>query len=149
MKYRKKSVVVEAVQFDPAVTQLGVFREKTGRPYVVTIHNEEAHIVPGDWIIAEPDGEHFYPCKPDIFAATYEPAEEEPAAPKRARGWIEVRHKHSGHLFLVQVWNICEVVDGFAGCLIKQIGDDNVEDDWLEAEETYAEVCAMIAEASE
>lgn len=28
---------------------------------------------PGDWIIRGVKGEH-YPCKPDIFAATYEPA---------------------------------------------------------------------------
>lgn len=35
---------------------------------------EGGHIVcPGDWIITGIQGEH-YPCKPDIFAATYEPA---------------------------------------------------------------------------
>ena len=35
------------------------------------------HIVcPGDWIITEPDGKGFYPCKPDVFAAKYEPAPE-------------------------------------------------------------------------
>lgn len=34
---------------------------------------EGGHIVcPGDWIITGVKGEH-YPCKPDIFAATYEP----------------------------------------------------------------------------
>lgn len=37
---------------------------------------EGGHIVcPGDWIITGVAGE-FYPCKPDIFAATYEPVEE-------------------------------------------------------------------------
>ena len=36
---------------------------------------EGGHIVcPGDWIITGVKGE-VYPCKPDIFAATYEPAE--------------------------------------------------------------------------
>lgn len=36
---------------------------------------EGGHIVcPGDWIITGVKGE-LYPCKPDIFAATYEPAE--------------------------------------------------------------------------
>lgn len=36
---------------------------------------EGGHIVcPGDWIITGVKGEH-YPCKPDIFAATYEPVE--------------------------------------------------------------------------
>ncbi len=38
---------------------------------------EGGHIVcPGDWIITGVKGER-YPCKPDIFAATYEPAGEE------------------------------------------------------------------------
>jgi hypothetical protein len=37
---------------------------------------EGGHTVcPGDWIITGVAGER-YPCKPDIFAATYEPAEE-------------------------------------------------------------------------
>ena len=36
---------------------------------------EGGHIVcPGDWIITGVKGEH-YPCKPDIFNATYEAAE--------------------------------------------------------------------------
>lgn len=30
------------------------------------------NVCPGDWIITGVKGEH-YPCKPDIFAATYEP----------------------------------------------------------------------------
>ena len=35
---------------------------------------EGGHIVcPGDWIITGIEGEH-YPCKPDIFAATYDAA---------------------------------------------------------------------------
>ncbi len=33
------------------------------------------NVCPGDWIIKSIAGE-FYPCKPDIFAATYEPVEE-------------------------------------------------------------------------
>ena len=33
------------------------------------------HASPGDWIIRGVAGE-FYPCKPDIFAATYEPVGE-------------------------------------------------------------------------
>jgi hypothetical protein len=37
---------------------------------------EGGHIVcPGDWIITGVKGE-FYPCKPDIFEATYEQVEE-------------------------------------------------------------------------
>jgi len=50
---------------------------------------EGGHIVcPGDWIITGVRGE-YYPCKPDIFAETYEPVEEEEVdggVPKEARG---------------------------------------------------------------
>lgn len=45
-----------------------------GREYVVyTIETLEGpHVVtPGDWIITGVKGER-YPCKPDIFEATYE-----------------------------------------------------------------------------
>ena len=33
------------------------------------------NVCPGDWIITGVHGEH-YPCKPDIFEKTYEPADE-------------------------------------------------------------------------
>ena len=36
-------------------------------------------VCPGDWIITGVKGE-FYPCKPDIFAATYEPVSESESA---------------------------------------------------------------------
>ena len=36
---------------------------------------EQGHrVCPGDWIITGVKGEK-YPCKPDVFASTYEPAE--------------------------------------------------------------------------
>jgi|SRR6185503_17918888 len=37
---------------------------------------EGGHVVcPGDWVITGVKGEN-YPCKPDIFSATYEPVDE-------------------------------------------------------------------------
>ena len=46
------------------------------RPHVHTIHQGQIVILErGDWILPEPDGVHFYPVKPDIFTATYEPYE--------------------------------------------------------------------------
>ncbi len=71
-KYRKKPVVIEAVQY----VELGLLVEgmcinipcnaEIGSPHVHTIHNNQAVIVePGDWIFPEHDGIHFYPCKPD------------------------------------------------------------------------------------
>lgn len=80
MKYRKKPVVIEAEQFigDAGRDPAGVFRRpEDNSPYVVTIHDQRCYLAPGDWIIPEPDGVHYYPCKPDIFAATYEPVGEE------------------------------------------------------------------------
>lgn len=87
MKFRKKPVVIEAEQFLPPVRPLpadmkelmGV--EVPGYPgapddAVTVIETLEGpHIVsPGDWIITGVKGER-YPCKPDIFEATYDPAE--------------------------------------------------------------------------
>jgi hypothetical protein len=37
-------------------------------------HQKWLPLAPGDWVIKGVSGE-FYPCKPDIFEATYEPAE--------------------------------------------------------------------------
>jgi hypothetical protein len=75
MKFRKKPVIVEASQWfkpgdHPAV---GLHTtELDPRGWVDTL--EGGHIVtPGDWIITGVKGEH-YPCKPDIFAMTYEEA---------------------------------------------------------------------------
>ena len=83
-KFRKKPVVVEAERYDPFARPLqkGVCVGKcppvfSTLPHLHTAHKNQQVILVGDeWIIAEPDGEHFYPVKPDIFAATYEPVTE-------------------------------------------------------------------------
>jgi hypothetical protein len=51
-------------------------------PHVHTIHDgQRVEIVFGDWVVAEPDGRHYYLIKADIFEATYEPAEPKPQEP--------------------------------------------------------------------
>lgn len=89
MKFRKKPVVIEAFQIqDPvvhtdAVDELHEWADAYGFTNWessvdgVVIQTLEGAMLasPGDWIIKGVKGE-FYPCKPDIFAATYEPAEE-------------------------------------------------------------------------
>jgi hypothetical protein len=83
MKFRKKPVEIEAVKAggrtawrDLAEWCGGeVVRSADGRTVVgVVIHTLEGDMraEPGDWIIQGVQGE-FYPCKPDIFDATYEP----------------------------------------------------------------------------
>ena len=79
MQFRKKPVVITAEQWFPGKTVEGV-NEYTdvhgpvgerGRFYVDTLEGP-LRVSPGDWIITGVKGEK-YPCKPDIFAATYEP----------------------------------------------------------------------------
>jgi hypothetical protein len=85
-KFRKKPVVIEAVQFTepvgqcaPAILEMTDFAvaiaRHEGRPIVLISTLEgEMRAELGDWIIKGIKGE-FYPCKPDIFEETYEPAE--------------------------------------------------------------------------
>lgn len=97
-KFRKKPVEIEAVQWDgtgegatPIIGWiLGSDATATYRcsdpdrcaqndgdtPHDIQIHTLEGDMTASvaDWIIKGVQGE-FYPCKPDIFAATYEPVE--------------------------------------------------------------------------
>jgi len=81
-KFRKRPVVIEASQFFPdrRPWPTGVFVEDSGTSHnpgvsygIVTLEGR-LHVTPGDWIITGVKGER-YPCKPDIFEATYEAAE--------------------------------------------------------------------------
>ena len=75
-RFRKKPVVIEAVQFHRNGDHPEVFedvRSPTGFAILTLEHTKVAHEVrPGDWISTGVKGEH-YPCKPDIFEATYTP----------------------------------------------------------------------------
>jgi hypothetical protein len=88
MKFRKKPVTIDAMQFGGRYTgeateildwmQAGgewAAGDDEGGNGTLHIHTLEGTMAaqPGDWIIKGVKGE-FYPCKPDIFAATYEPA---------------------------------------------------------------------------
>ena len=76
-KYRKKPVVIEAIQFDG--DNMKECKEFIGNKYdntlnypnVTTLEGVMAVSI-GDFIIKGVKGE-VYPCKPDIFEATYEP----------------------------------------------------------------------------
>jgi len=81
-KYRKKPVVIEAVQYDGMVQDIVDFvglhntemnREMT-KLYIKTLEGDML-VSHGDFVIKGVQGE-FYPCKPDIFEKTYEKVEE-------------------------------------------------------------------------
>lgn len=92
MKFRKKPVVIEAFQLGGEWPDW--WQEKHAANEVTT-HNEDDRLrggpdyaliktlegvmraEKGDWIIKGIKGD-IYPCKPDIFAATYESVEELP-----------------------------------------------------------------------
>jgi hypothetical protein len=88
MKFRKKPVVIDAMQFHGGWSGDGRdildWMGKGGNwtagasnePGTLSIQTLEGTMtaVEGDWIIKGVKGE-FYPCKPAIFELTYEPAE--------------------------------------------------------------------------
>ncbi len=77
---RKPGQPVEAAQYNGKLVMgmcnsQSCFVNGNQGPHVHTIHqNQVVNLEKGDWILPEPDGEHFYPVKPDIFDKTYEPA---------------------------------------------------------------------------
>lgn len=80
MKFRKKPVVIEAIQWDVTIGAeydielMGCkFTVRPDNPDYLIIETLEGNMQasPWDWIIKGVKGE-FYPCKPDIFVATYE-----------------------------------------------------------------------------
>lgn len=87
LKYRKKPVVIEAMQWLPFTNEDKVIAWMIANDasfdydkptQTIKIRTMESHDAPltvciADWIIKGIQGE-FYPCAPDIFEATYEPA---------------------------------------------------------------------------
>jgi hypothetical protein len=75
-RYRKKPVEVEAVRWDGGNEhEMEAFIAcrwwlDDGDIYIGTLEGD-MRATEGDWIIRGVQGE-FYPCKPDIFEATYE-----------------------------------------------------------------------------
>lgn len=77
MKYRKKPVVIEAHVWN-GVNSDQICKFIEGRNVTIDKHGLHIHTLEGtmkanvgDYIIKGVKGE-FYPCKPDIFYATYE-----------------------------------------------------------------------------
>lgn len=79
MKYRKKPVVVEAIQFIGNFDEIESFvggdaEMRDGKLLVATLEGPLT-ASDGDYIIKGVKGE-YYPCKPDVFHMTYEKAED-------------------------------------------------------------------------
>ena len=87
MKYRKKPVVIEAVQYTgknkrevlkfamPDLSEDALnAAEIMNLPVVIGTLEGDMTVSVGDFVICGVKGE-FYPCKPDIFEATYDAVE--------------------------------------------------------------------------
>ena len=86
-QFRKKPVVVEAVQYTGKNSaEIGAWmgapewaEEFASDDMTIKTLEGEMHVSGGDWIIKGVAVE-FYPCKTDIFEATYEPVTEDSEA---------------------------------------------------------------------
>jgi len=85
MKFRKKPIIIEAVQWTGDMTKvielvghdLPTYGEgKNGSLRITTLEGDH-EVSPKDWILRGVRGE-FYPCKPDIFMITYDLVDENP-----------------------------------------------------------------------
>jgi hypothetical protein len=91
-RFRKRPVVIEAIQYRPDIPNsadvarfMGTIppdkpwvcddEPHSGQPWLIATLEGTMEASCGDWIIRGVQGE-FYPCKPDIFAASYEAVEE-------------------------------------------------------------------------
>lgn len=90
-EYRKKPVVIEAVQFtgsresfEDLIHQQGgitgnwFYDGEKYKSFLIYTLEGPMTVSLNDWVIKGVKGE-FYPCKPDIFEATYEPVRKEDA----------------------------------------------------------------------
>ena len=83
MRYRKKPVEIEAWQWNGGMKNFDARPDWAKKEKVIWhMHIDQLSIITlegtmsaslGDWIIKGVKGE-LYPCKPEIFAETYEPA---------------------------------------------------------------------------
>lgn len=83
MKFRKKPVVIEAVQWlgnnlPELIAFIGERPPTDASGLFINTLEGQMFASPGDWIIKGVAGE-FYPCKPDIFQQTYEQVERGPS----------------------------------------------------------------------
>ena len=80
MKYRKKPILVEAVQWFYDCPGASVSGAVSDMPNIHTVPGPPACIENGDWVVTEPCGAR-YICKPDAFRDAFEPAPSPDPAP--------------------------------------------------------------------
>jgi hypothetical protein len=86
MKYRKRPLIIEAIQYDGSLESLEEMKElwqsygfkqaikSSGSDFEITTLEGSFEVSPSDWIIKGIKNE-FYSCKNEIFLESYEVAE--------------------------------------------------------------------------
>ncbi len=124
-KFRKSPVLIYAEQYveygklvKGMCNSQKCYAYTCSEPHVHTIHNHQMVLLEvGDWILPEPDGEHFYPCKPDIFKNTYKPLGES----GEEKGWAS--HEEGLKTILAHASNAIECVDEPCKGYLREICD--------------------------
>lgn len=125
-QFRKKPVVIEAMQWDGTIASFEVIRDWAAKSNTILLSDDGAYLVVAtledgggtapkavhtadqyDWIIRGVKGE-FYPCKPHIFAATYEPASAPLTPPAAGEGET---HEIAQHFIIAARENAVPAID--------------------------------------
>ena len=75
--FQRRNPSIEAVEFDSDTWSIadyemtGVIYDPVERQYQVETRNGVVFVADGDFLIKEPDGSGFYPCKPNMFHQLY------------------------------------------------------------------------------
>ena len=107
-KYRKKPVVIEAIQWNEENT-MEILKWAGNKAYlydslyIKTLEGDHKATI-GDYIIKGIKGE-FYPCKPDIFEATYEKVEE------GLKNHVKIKREKNKYSIVINGQEINKIID--------------------------------------
>lgn len=107
-KYRKKPVVIEAIQWNGENT-MEILKWAGNKAYlydslyIKTLEGDHKATI-GDYIIKGIKGE-FYPCKPDIFEATYEKIEE------GLKNHVKIKREKNKYSIVINGQEINKIID--------------------------------------
>jgi hypothetical protein len=90
--------------------------------FVRTVHGEIAIVRHGDWIVPEAEPGRFYPVKPDVFAATYEPAASAGCVPAADRAELRDRIADAVHMHLAGTADI-RLTEGGEYAFVPEVTD--------------------------
>jgi hypothetical protein len=117
-RFRKRPVVIEATQWRPGTEIEGVEIRRTGAYETAHIETLEGlmAVSDGDWVITGVNGER-YPCKPDIFAKTYLPADEPSEDDARVIRLLEALDAGRGEIERLKAL-VSSLNEGYAQCIV-------------------------------